>query len=79
MALSFLKPRAFLREMVVTQMVRMLPNLSMKNLMKIVELGEKLINKEDYKAVVASFKQYIKEEHPATKLIERVLYELSPQ
>lgn len=79
MALSFTGIKSSLRKMVVTQMVRMLPNLSMKNLMKIVELGEKLINKEDYKPVVASFKQYIREEHPATKLIERVLYELSPQ
>ncbi len=71
--------KALSRRLVIRQMVRMLPTLSMGNIIRIIELGEKLINREDYKQISGSMKEYVKQGHPAVKLIERVLYDLSPE
>jgi len=38
MGISFFGVKSFLGETVVKQMVRMLPNLSMKNIIKIIEI-----------------------------------------
>jgi MoaA/NifB/PqqE/SkfB family radical SAM enzyme len=67
------------RKLIVRQMLRMLPHLSMDNIIRIIDLGERLLNREDYREVGESMKQYIREGHPAVKVIERVLHDLSPQ
>ena len=53
------------RKLVVRQMLWMLPRLSMDNILKIIDLGERLLNREDYREVAESMKQYIREGHPA--------------
>lgn len=67
------------RKLVIRQMLRMLPHLSMNNICRIIDLGERLVNREDYKDVAESMKRYIREGHPAVKVIERVLNDLSPE
>ena len=67
------------RKLVVRQMLWMLPRLSMDNILKIIDLGEGLLNREDYREVAESMKRYIREGHPAVHLIERVLHELSAE
>lgn len=71
--------KGYSKKLVVREMVRMLPKLSMKNMSKIIDLGEKLITREDYKAIAESLKMYIEEGHPAVKVVEKVLYNLSPE
>ncbi len=71
--------KGYSRKLVVREMVRMLPKLSMKNMSKIIDLGEKLITREDYKAIAESLKMYIEEGHPAVKVVEKVLNNLSPE
>ncbi|MBW2122259.1 MAG: radical SAM protein [Deltaproteobacteria bacterium] len=67
------------RKLVIRQMLRMLPHLSMENITRIIDLGERLLNREDYRAVGESMKSYIREGHPTVKVIERVLHDLSPE
>ncbi len=57
----------------------MLPKLSIKNMSKIINLGEKLITREDYRAIAESLRRYIEESHPAVKAVEKILHNLSPQ
>ena len=45
--------------------LRMLPRLSMDNILRIIDLGERLLNRE----VAESMKQYIREGHPAVHLV----------
>jgi len=71
--------KSYSRKLIVREMVRMLPKLSMKNMSKIINLGEKLIIREDHKAIAESLKRYIEEGHPAVKVIEKVLNNLSPE
>jgi MoaA/NifB/PqqE/SkfB family radical SAM enzyme len=71
--------KSYSRKLVVKEMVRMLPKLSMKNMCTMIDLGEKLIAREDYRAIAESLKRYIREGHPAVKVIEKVLYNLSPE
>jgi len=71
--------KGYSKKLVIREMVRMLPKLSMKNMSKIIDLGEKLITREDYKAIAESLKMYIEEGHPAVKVVEKVLYNLSPE
>jgi len=71
--------RSYSRKLVVKEMVRMLPKLSMRNMCKIIDLGKKLISREDYKAIADGLKTYIEEGHPTVKVIEKVLYNLSPE
>lgn len=71
--------KSYSRKLIVREMVRMLPKLSMKNMSKIIDLGEKLITREDHKAIAESLKRYIEEGHPAVKVIEKVLNNLSPE
>jgi len=65
-------------EMIVRAMTRMIPKLSMKNLSKILKLADLLIRDEKYRPILRGFQAYVEEGHPATKLIERVLYEFAP-
>jgi MoaA/NifB/PqqE/SkfB family radical SAM enzyme len=65
-------------ELVVKAMTSMLPRLSMKNLSRILYLADLLIRKEEYRSILKGFKAYVDQGHPATKLIDRVLHELSP-
>ncbi|UCD72244.1 MAG: radical SAM protein [Syntrophobacterales bacterium] len=71
--------KGYSRKLIVRKMVQMLPKLSMKNMSKIIDLGESLITRDDHKAIAESLKNYIEEGHPAVKLIEKVLYKLSPE
>ncbi len=71
--------RSYSRKLVIQEMVRMLPRLSMKDMCKIIDLGKRLISREDYKEIADSLKRYIEEGHPAVKVIEKVLYNLSPE
>ncbi|MCS7281228.1 MAG: radical SAM protein [Desulfobacterota bacterium] len=65
-------------ELLVKAMARMVPKLSMKNLSKILRLADLLLREEKYRPILKSFETYVAHEHPATKLIEKVLYELAP-
>jgi len=67
------------RKLVIRQMLRMLPHLSMNNICRIIDLGERLLNREDYKEVAESMKGYIREGHPAVEVIDRVLNDLSTE
>jgi MoaA/NifB/PqqE/SkfB family radical SAM enzyme len=67
------------RKLVIRQMLRMLPHLSMNNICRIIDLGERLLNREDYREVAESMKRYIREGHPAVKVIDRVLNDLSTE
>ena len=67
------------RKVIIRQMLRMLPHLSVDNIARIIDLGERLLNREDYKQVGESMKKYIREGHPTVKLVERVLHDLSPE
>jgi MoaA/NifB/PqqE/SkfB family radical SAM enzyme len=67
------------RKLVIRQMLRMLPHLSMNNITKIIDLGERLLNRDDYRQVAESMKRYIRDGHPGVKVIDRVLHELSPE
>jgi MoaA/NifB/PqqE/SkfB family radical SAM enzyme len=67
------------RKIVVRQMLRMLPHLSMNNMSRIIDLGQRLLNREDYREVAESMKRYIREGHPAVKVVERVLHDLSSE
>ncbi len=71
--------KGYSRKLIVREMVRMLPRLSMKNMSTIIDLGKKLITREDYRAIADGLKMYIEEGHPAVKVIEKVLYNLSPE
>ena len=66
------------RKLIIRQMLQMLPRLSMNNIVRIIDLGERLLNREDYREVAGSMKKYIRQGHPAVKVIERVLHELAP-
>ncbi len=65
-------------ERVVKAMTKMISRLSMKNLSAILRLADLLIRDEKYRPILRSFRSYVEEGHPATKLIEKVLYELAP-
>jgi len=71
--------RRLSRKLIIRQMLRMLPHLSMDNIIRIIDLGEKLLDREDYREVGESMKKYIREGHPAVRVIERVLHELSQE
>jgi hypothetical protein len=60
-------------------MLQMFPRLSMDNIIRIVDLGERLLSREDHREVAESMKRYIRDGHPAVRVIERVLHELSPE
>jgi hypothetical protein len=65
------------RKLIVRQMLQMLPRLSMDNIIRIIDLGERLLSREDHREVAESMKRYIRDGHPAVRVIERVLHELS--
>lgn len=66
-------------ELIVRAMSRMIPKLSMDNLSKMLKLADILLREEKYRPILKSFISYVEEKHPATKLIERVLYEFAPE
>ncbi|MCX7856889.1 MAG: radical SAM protein [Deltaproteobacteria bacterium] len=65
-------------ELIVKAMTKMIPRLSLHNLSKILKLADLLIKEEKYRPILKSFETYVKNGHPAAKLIEKVLYDLSP-
>lgn len=65
-------------ELIVKAMTKMIPRLSLKNLSAILKLANLLIKDEKYRPILKSFESYVAEGHPATKLIEKVLYEFAP-
>lgn len=71
--------KRFSQRLIIRQMLRMLPSLSMENMCKIIDLGEKLIVKEEYREIAEALKRYIREGHPAVKIIEHVLYRLNSE
>jgi len=67
------------RKLIVRQMLQMLPHLSLDNIIRIIDLGERLVSREDHREVAENMKRYIRDGHPAVRVIERVLHELSPE
>jgi hypothetical protein len=67
------------RKLIVRQMLQILPCLSMDNIIRIIDLGERLLSREDHREVAESMKRYIRDGHPAVRVIEGVLHELSPE
>ena len=65
------------RKLIVRQLLQMFPRLSMDNIIRIIDLGERLLSREDHREVAESMKRYIRDGHPAVRVIERVLHELS--
>jgi len=67
------------RRWVIRQMVKLLPKLTMDNMETMISLGQKLLKNPEYIQTAESLKQYIRERHPAVKVVEKVLYDLSPE
>ena len=67
------------RKLIVRQMLQMLPQLSMDNIIRIIDLGERLLSREDHRDMAESMKRYIRDGHPAVEVIERALHGLSPE
>jgi len=67
------------REWVLRQMLNLLPRLSMDNMETMISLGQKLLKNPEYIAVAEEMKAAIRENHPAVKVIDKVLHDLSPE
>jgi hypothetical protein len=67
------------RKLIVRQLLQMFPRLSMDNIIRIIDLGERLLSREDHREVAESMKRYVRDGHPAVRVLGRALHELSPE
>lgn len=63
-----------IKNQVIKQVLKILPNVSDKNLIRITYIVEKIVHKDD-KPTIEFVREIFKEDHPAAKLVKRFLRE----
>lgn len=75
-----LKQRAkkYAKVHIAKQIMQLLPNSSLENLIRLVSLGEKLVDDQELKQYARGLKEKFEQRHPAVLLAQNIIKHLSP-
>lgn len=72
------KAKSYSKEKMITEIMQLLPKFSTKNVIRMINIGEKLTGDQDYKQNARKLKELFEMGHPAAILIKEILNRLSP-